>query len=101
MFIFLGTAENFQDQEGNHFILGTSREFPRILFLSQYTLETQECWCKLVPGKKFPGIPGRSSQEFLRNPRIFFRNFARKIAIISAFENMSPGSESYNFGQNC
>ena len=101
MFIFLGTAENFQDQEGNHFILGTSREFPRILFLSQYTLETQECWCKLAPGKKFPGIPGRSSQEFLRNPRIFFRNFARKIAIISAFENMSPGCESYNFGQNC
>ena len=78
MFIFPGTAENFQDHEGNHFILSTSREFPRILFLSQYTLETQECWCKLAPGKKFPGIPGRSSQEFLRNPMSFLQKFRTK-----------------------
>ena len=94
MFIFPGTAENSQDQKGNHFILRNSRQFPRILFLSQYTLETQECWCKLAPGKNVSGIPGRSSQEFLRNPRIFFRNLARKIAIILTFENMSSGSES-------
>ena len=79
-----------------------SQDFPRIpqnfVSVPIYSRDSGML-VQISAGKNISGNSRTFFSGVLEKSQDFLQKFRTKI--ISAFENMSPGSESYNFGQNC